>query len=89
VHPLVTACCDQLSVGRLPALIEVLNDATRTVTGLLLSGTFAPLRDIKWLFSHARGTIDQIDALRRLDLPPADLQASRAATRQLRPRLAA
>jgi 6-methylsalicylate decarboxylase len=57
VHPLVAACCAQLSVGTFPAVIEVPHDTTRTVTSLLLSGGFARWRDIKWLFSHAGGTI--------------------------------
>jgi predicted TIM-barrel fold metal-dependent hydrolase len=57
VHPLVASCCARLSVGAFPAVIEVPHDTTRTVTSLLLSGTFARLRDIKWLFSHAGGTI--------------------------------
>jgi predicted TIM-barrel fold metal-dependent hydrolase len=57
VHPLVAACCSQLSVGTFPAVIEVPHDTTRTVTSLLLSGSFARYRDIKWLFSHAGGTI--------------------------------
>jgi len=57
VHPLVAACCGALSVGTFPAVIEVPHDTTRTVTSLLLSGSFARLRDIKWLFSHAGGTI--------------------------------
>ena len=57
VHPLVAACCAQLSVGTFPAVIEVPHDTTRTVTSLLLSGSFARYRDIKWLFSHAGGTI--------------------------------
>ncbi len=57
VHPLVASCCGRLSVGAFPAVIEVPHDTTRTVTSLLLSGTFARLRDIKWLFSHAGGTI--------------------------------
>jgi predicted TIM-barrel fold metal-dependent hydrolase len=57
VHPLVASCCGNLSVGTFPAVIEVPHDTTRTVTSLLLSGTFARLRDIKWLFSHAGGTI--------------------------------
>jgi 6-methylsalicylate decarboxylase len=57
VHPLVAACCSQLSVGTFPAVIEVPHDTTRTVTSLLLSGSFARYSDIKWLFSHAGGTI--------------------------------
>ena len=57
VHPLVAACCAQLSVGTFPAVIEVPHDTTRTITSLLLSGSFARYRDIKWLFSHAGGTI--------------------------------
>lgn len=57
VHPLAAACCGRLSVGAFPAVIEVPHDTTRTVTSLLLSGSFARYRDIKWLFSHAGGTI--------------------------------
>jgi 6-methylsalicylate decarboxylase len=57
VHPLVANCCGRLSVGAFPAVIEVPHDTTRTIASLLLSGTFARLRDIKWLFSHAGGTI--------------------------------
>ncbi len=57
VHPLVANCCARLSVGTFPAVIEVPHDTTRTVVSLLLSGTFARLRDIEWLFSHGGGTI--------------------------------
>ncbi len=57
VHPLVAACCGRLSIPTFPAVIEVPHDTTRTVTSLLLSGSFARFRDIKWIFSHAGGTI--------------------------------
>src|ERR1700757_2594972 len=60
VHPLVASCCAALSVGVPPAVLEVPHDTTRTVTSLLVSGGFARWRDIKWLFSHAGGTIPML-----------------------------
>jgi predicted TIM-barrel fold metal-dependent hydrolase len=57
VHPLVAACCGRLSIPTFPAAIEVPHDTTRTVTSLLLTGSFKRYPDIKWIFSHAGGTI--------------------------------
>lgn len=59
-HPLVASCCDRLSVGTFPAVIEVPHDTTRAITSLLLSGAFMRNRDIKWLFSHAGGTVPML-----------------------------
>jgi 6-methylsalicylate decarboxylase len=59
-HPLAASCCGNLSVGTFPAVIEVPHDTTRAVTSLLLSGSFARYRNIKWLFSHAGGTVPML-----------------------------
>lgn len=59
-HPLVASCCGRLSVGTFPAVIEVPHDTTRAVVSLLLSGSFARYRDIRWLFSHAGGTVPML-----------------------------
>jgi predicted TIM-barrel fold metal-dependent hydrolase len=39
------------------AVIEYPHDTTRTVLDLLFSGTFVRYRNIRWIFSHAGGTL--------------------------------
>ena len=60
VHPLVAACCGNLSVGTFPAAIEVPHDTTRTITSLF------GLRLVRTLSRHpmailARGGHDADD----------------------------
>ena len=59
-HPLSANCCGNLQYGTFPAVIEYPHDTTRAVLSLLLSGSFAQYRDIKWLFSHAGGTVPML-----------------------------
>jgi predicted TIM-barrel fold metal-dependent hydrolase len=59
-HPLAAACCGRLNVGAITPTLEVPHDTTRAVVSLLLKGTLAKYRDIKWLFSHAGGTIPML-----------------------------
>jgi len=60
VHPLVPACCANLSVGAPPAMLEEPHDTTRAVTSLLLSGTLARHRNIRWIFASAGGTVPML-----------------------------
>ena len=41
----------------LPTLIEFPHDSTRTITSLLFSGTFSRCPNIRFIFSHAGGTL--------------------------------
>ncbi len=59
IHPTFPACCeDILGIG--PSVLEVPFDTVRAVTSLLLAGSFAKFRDIKWIFSHAGGALPSL-----------------------------
>lgn len=57
VHPTVCSC----TMGAIPGLpssaIEYPHETTRTITSLLFNGTFKDNPDIRFIFSHAGGTI--------------------------------
>jgi hypothetical protein len=80
VHPLVAACCGNLSVDTFPSAIEVPHDTTRTITSLLVSGSFARYRDIRWLFSHAGGTMRMMAG--RIDFSTDRAPISRSSLRR-------
>jgi predicted TIM-barrel fold metal-dependent hydrolase len=59
-HPTAPNCCRNLVAGIPDALTEFPHDTTRAVTSLLYSGSFARFRDIRFIFSHAGGTIPML-----------------------------
>ena len=60
VHPTAANCCRQLMPGIPDPLVEFPHDTTRAVVSLLYSGTFARCRDIRFIVSHAGGTIPML-----------------------------
>jgi predicted TIM-barrel fold metal-dependent hydrolase len=60
VHPSAPDCCRDLMSYVPAALTEFPHDTTRAVTSLLFSGSFARSRDIRFIFSHAGGTVPML-----------------------------
>lgn len=56
-HPLAPDCCGSLLPGNSGSPEEYLFDTTRAVISLLVNGTLQRCPDIRFLFSHAGGTI--------------------------------
>ena len=50
-------CCRDLIPNVPYVLTELPHDTTRAITSLLFSGSFSRLRDIRFIFSHAGGTV--------------------------------
>src|SRR5262245_7004131 len=59
-HPTAASCCKDLVPNVPRAWAELPHDTTRAVLSLLVSGTFARLRNIRFIFSHAGGTIPML-----------------------------
>lgn len=56
-HPSTADCCVDLLKTEPPTLVEWGTDTTRTIGDIVFSGNAAKFRDIKWIFSHAGGTM--------------------------------
>lgn len=62
VHPTTPDCCRALVPGITTIMSEVPQDTTRTIESLLFSGTLTRLRDIRFIFCHAGGTMPVVAA---------------------------
>ncbi len=60
VHPTAPNCCRDLMSYIPQPLTEFPHDTTRTITSLLYTGSFSRLRDIRFIFSHAGGTMPML-----------------------------
>jgi predicted TIM-barrel fold metal-dependent hydrolase len=56
-HPTVANCCVNLVSTQQPVMIEFGTDTTRTIADIVFSGNAQKFRDIRWIFSHAGGTM--------------------------------
>ena len=59
-HPYAPNCCGGLNSSVPPGVLEFPYDSGRAITSLLLSGSLARLRDIRWLFSHGGGVMPML-----------------------------
>lgn len=59
-HPTGPNCCRDLIPNVPYVFTELPHDTTRAVTSLLFSGSFGRFRDIRFIFSHAGGTLPMV-----------------------------
>jgi 6-methylsalicylate decarboxylase len=59
-HPTTANCCVNLVKTQQPVMIEFGTDTTRTIADIIFSGNATKFRDIRWIFSHAGGTMPML-----------------------------
>jgi 6-methylsalicylate decarboxylase len=59
-HPHEAACCRNGVVGVTPQTLEYPTDTTRAIMSLIVSNTASKCPDVKFIFSHAGGTLVSI-----------------------------
>jgi 6-methylsalicylate decarboxylase len=62
VHPTAPNCCRALVPGISPIMTEAPQDTTRAIESLLFSGALTRLEDIRFIFSHAGGTMPMLSS---------------------------
>jgi predicted TIM-barrel fold metal-dependent hydrolase len=56
-HPTAANCCGNLQPGVQPVMIEFGTDTTRAIASILFTGNAQRFPNIRWIFSHAGGTM--------------------------------
>ncbi len=56
-HPTAANCCSNLQPDIPPVMIEFGTDTTRAIASILFNGNANRFGDIRWIFSHAGGTM--------------------------------
>ena len=59
-HPTAPSCCRTLVPGVPAPTLEYPQDTTRAITSLLINGSLSRFSDIKFIFSHAGGTMPMV-----------------------------
>lgn len=73
VHPTTGLCCRALLPNVNPIMLEIPQDTTRAVTSLLFSGSFTKFKDIRFIFTHAGGSIPML-AVRMRQYAPKNVE---------------
>ncbi len=71
VHPTVCNCCLGVQPNVATAMLEFPHDTTRTIVSLLINGTLKRFPNIRFIFSHAGGTVPFL--VDRIDIWPMPL----------------
>lgn len=69
-HPTAPGCCTAIKDDAPPFLVEFTQDTNRAILSLMYSGSLPRLRDTRFIFSHAGGTIPML-AGRIAELAPS------------------
>jgi predicted TIM-barrel fold metal-dependent hydrolase len=72
VHPTVPFCCRTLLANVPPVMDEIPQDTARAIANLLYTGSFSRYRNIRFIFTHAGGTMPMMYG-RMIEFPPANL----------------
>jgi predicted TIM-barrel fold metal-dependent hydrolase len=70
VHPATPSCCRTLLPDVAPMVAEIPQDTTRAVTNLLFTGTLSRFTGIRFVFTHAGGSVPMVAGRMQQYAPP-------------------